>query len=718
MKRKSAHLYASAILLAACSRGGTDAAPLPNADSAAASVPQQSPTLECGSSAIIQVTLKGASGASSQWHVVSLEPAALFQITGPIEGQLAPGDSMVLPVRASVSGGLATNVEVHGVLTVAIDGEFRTLPVAFTPTGNYVTASDTVLDFGTAPVAFGPRSETLTFENHGEREAHVHIAGVGSPFEVEASDVVVPAAGRTNVDFLYRPQAAENISRPLSVIVDGPACGPAPVLTLRASASGASLGLDRTNLDFGAVGCGMRGTSREVRLTNYGSSAVAWTASLARGSGSPYEIRSNRGAILAGANETVTVIPRVVDAAFVGDLDDELIIESDAGQAMHVLLHELVAEPVLWVDDGLVVAFDPTQLTHRSAPKSINVRNRGATQVDVSVASGEFASDAPLTIPAGGSSNVSVQFAPIDLGKRSAALSFASTPSACGMSSGATLQGSGFARATSLSGAGYGLAALVDGGHVAVGLGYGSAKLLDQKLVATSVVRTDGDDAFACAVRMDGTTGCWADPSAPHYVGAIPAISAATWPYLLEPNGQVDIDRFNLLQPFTNGVRAIGTGAVVVFEDGHVETWSRMLETGTASDMYPQSRTAWPAWPPVKLAFGVPSEGCGWLDDGSVRCTTFGTGAPQPITGLSTITALANHCALRDNGNVACWGATNGGFVGGTDAFTAVDIGVSNAVDIVPLGSQSAVLLGDGRVVSIDLTETQTKWVAPVGGLE
>jgi alpha-tubulin suppressor-like RCC1 family protein len=169
-----------------------------------------------------------------------------------------------------------------------------------------------------------------------------------------------------------------------------------PDATVPASGGGAGLAppdagilvAQPTQLSFGSVNCGRSASPQSVTLTNSGSATLEWTASLGKGSQSPFVVTPARGTLPAGGSVDVTVTPSAIPVP--------APIEPGAfGDALSLVAPDAVASVSLDMSArGGVVSVAPASIEFgrqpynaSSVPYPVTITNRGNGQVWVSLAS-------------------------------------------------------------------------------------------------------------------------------------------------------------------------------------------------------------------------------------------------------------------------------------------------------------------------------------------
>jgi alpha-tubulin suppressor-like RCC1 family protein len=141
-------------------------------------------------------------------------------------------------------------------------------------------------------------------------------------------------------------------------------------------------------LSFGAVSCGASASPLGVTLTNSGSVTVEWTASLAKGSMSPFIVTPAGGMLPAGGSAQVTVtpsaipVPAPIDLHAFGDTLSFVAPGSIASVAIDMSARGAIVsvEPAM-VDFGL----QPCNAS--SVPRTVTFTNKGTEPALVSLAS-------------------------------------------------------------------------------------------------------------------------------------------------------------------------------------------------------------------------------------------------------------------------------------------------------------------------------------------
>lgn len=209
---------------------------------------------------------------------------------------------------------------------------------------------------------------------------------------------------------------------------------------------------------------------------------------------------------------------------------------------------------------------------------------------------------------------------------------------------------------------------------------------------SSSTVQTVAAGAhLTCAVRADGTLGCWGLNAAGESVppgGTFTAVSGNGW---YDPVG----DSRSWAHDLTCAIS--GAGSIVCWGDDGAPARTPPAGTFTALDVRSDhgcairsdatvacwgSDWAGAATPPAGTFLAVSvGEGysCGVRTDGTLACWgSDAEGAATPPAGVFTAVGAGSHhvCAIRDDGTLACWGSdADGRSTPPTGTFTGVDAG-------------------------------------------
>ena len=368
--------------------------------------------------------------------------------TGPftVPQNLAPGQSVQMSVVfAPTSAGSVT-----GSITVVTNAANSSYTLTLSGTGVATTlqlsASPTSLSFGNMNVG-GTSSQNINLTNTGTSNvalSQVGVSGAGfsiGPFTVPQT---LTPGQTTTVTVVFAPTSGGSVTGSVSVVsnaTNSPATvtlsGTGVVVTLQLSAN-------PTSLSFGTVNVGTS-SSQNVILTNVGNSSV--TISQVSISGAGFSASGLTLPLTLAASQTATLSVTFAPTA-AGSVTGSVSVVSNATNSPLTL----ALSGTGFVPTFLLSA-SPTSLSFgnvtvgTSSTQTVALTNSGNSSVTISqvnVSGAGFSASGltlPLTLTAGQSTALSVQFAPSAGGSVTGSLSVASN--ATNSPATVTLSGSG-----------------------------------------------------------------------------------------------------------------------------------------------------------------------------------------------------------------------------------------------------------------------------------
>lgn len=314
--------------------------------------------LDQGEERALDVVLRSTGTAPANVTSISLEGAAFFLDVPPPSGTLAPGESLLLTVRARASAASVSNGGESGTLTVRADGvEDVPLPLAFlsgtagcqprAPAPNAVLGS-VVLGQGTngAVVVTNIGDAQCTLEDAREADGFPFDPG----FSFSATRVrVLPPGGSGVVDFAFRPFDVGQRSAFLALaFVEQPA-----PLFVSATARGVTgrLTADPALIEVGPLVEGCTSDVRTATFVNRGGDAVAVSRLDLTPADAPFAVSFPSVPTSVAAGGVLAVpLASVVAPAGVYEADLTATADGDAGATVRLrLVIEPPGEPIVEV---------------------------------------------------------------------------------------------------------------------------------------------------------------------------------------------------------------------------------------------------------------------------------------------------------------------------------------------------------------------------------
>ena len=239
----------------------------------------------------------------------------------PASGTVAAGDSATVTVSASVLATAAANADQTGTLTITTNDTANptfTVALKLKTAGATLTLTPTVASFGLLPVGTQAPDLAMTLTNTGNLPAVITFA---QPADTQfgltwtGSPAAVTVAASATVPGLAARFKAAKItasSNSTGITVAGGTCG-ASVATIPMTGQGTNgvVGFSSTDVFFGTngrVNCGTTAAAKTFTITNTGNAAYAWTATLGKGTASPFTFAPMSGTVPANTGSiTITV---------------------------------------------------------------------------------------------------------------------------------------------------------------------------------------------------------------------------------------------------------------------------------------------------------------------------------------------------------------------------------------------------------------------------
>ncbi|HSC44886.1 MAG TPA: choice-of-anchor D domain-containing protein [Candidatus Acidoferrum sp.] len=378
--------------------------------------------------------------------------SAQFSATGlatPL--MLSPGQSAKFQVsfRSSTTGtvsGTLSAMTAHGGGSTKVK-----LNGAAGKSASQLSLSTTSLKYGNVLVN-GSATQAVTLKNSGTSDVNISQLGVsGSGFSVSgvAVPVTLPAGQSMALQATFAPATTGTSNGSVTITSDATAPSTAVALSGTGVSATYTMSLAPASLSFGNVNVGSS-ASQALQLSNTGNSSVTISQVAVAGAGisvsgfsSPVTLNPSQSIPL-----TVSFAPSVA-----GSISGSVTVTNSVGVNAVAAVTGTGAQGALSVSPA--TASFGSVITGKSSTQSIQLKNTGTASITVSQASvsgaGFSASGLsfPLTLAAGQSSSLNVQFAPASAGSVTGSVSVASN--APNSPSSVALSGSGVAATYSMS---------------------------------------------------------------------------------------------------------------------------------------------------------------------------------------------------------------------------------------------------------------------------
>ncbi|MDN4483792.1 Ig-like domain-containing protein [Demequina lignilytica] len=391
----------------------------------------------------------GAEGAPMAWTLPA--PAGLYELrlyfaeidpsataTGARVFDVSVNGATVLSsydvsAEAGVGGMESLSVESTGEIEVTFTSVSGLPPLlnglellAMAP-AQVVAASDSV-DLGTVEVG-STSSETVLLSNAGDVDATIGTVDVPAPFSTDASPgLTVPAGGSTSITVTFAPTTSGAAAASLTLSHDGEGGSAVIALNGDTPATPADVSAAPASADLGEAAIGTV-AEQTVRLGNTGGTDATVVSAEAT---APFAVELAAGTVIpAGGAVDMTVTFTPADEGLAAGtatvmLDDGSdVIVALAATGLATPSDDPVVAPLIAVADGEVDA-TPSSVdlgdveVGSTGDVTVTLDNTGsgdATVTSVSL-SAPFSTDAVvgLTVPAGGSTDITVSVAPTAAG--------------------------------------------------------------------------------------------------------------------------------------------------------------------------------------------------------------------------------------------------------------------------------------------------------------
>ncbi|MEO7110968.1 MAG: choice-of-anchor D domain-containing protein [Polyangiaceae bacterium] len=326
--------------------------------------------VDCGSTTAAKQITMSTTGAAFSWSASLGKGAASPYTISPVSGTATAGLPVIVtvtPHAVPATSAITADLYADNLTIVAADGP-HVIPL-------HETAAGAILSQSLSSVAFGgvnsgtKATSSFNVVNAGNEPATISYTIVNGAFALAPQGQTLSGDGYSSsatVTFSPTSATAYAGSATMTVAAGTVLCAPLPAaLPLTGTGTINYVTVTPSSLDFGLVNCGSKGSSKSVVVSNTApgsGSAFNWTASLGKGSGSPYSLALSSGNIKPGKNISLTISPSTIPQTSPTTSDyyaDTLTITTDAANdpTPHVIsLHE-TAQGVILTLSPSVVAF-------------------------------------------------------------------------------------------------------------------------------------------------------------------------------------------------------------------------------------------------------------------------------------------------------------------------------------------------------------------------
>jgi hypothetical protein len=288
----------------------------------------------------------------------------------PAEGEIKKGERVTLSfVARPFAAASVAGARISTTLNLFVGAERRDFPVRATAGGGTLTATPTSVDFGQIPLGAAALDIPVTLKNTGNQWITVGLAPpADGQFSMtwKGAPEAFPLGPGLAVEGLvarFQPSTPTASKSEAALTVNGAVCGTsAAVLPLAGQGTNGSAGIQPGSLDFGLVDCGAAGAAQTVTVSNAGTAAFTFSASIAGEPVAPFVVATPEGTTVApGAKATVVVTPPAIpgtSSVRPGLYDATLRITTTAfDDAPHDIPLKLTARGAILSHDPAAIAF-------------------------------------------------------------------------------------------------------------------------------------------------------------------------------------------------------------------------------------------------------------------------------------------------------------------------------------------------------------------------
>jgi alpha-tubulin suppressor-like RCC1 family protein len=618
---------------------------------------------DCGGTAPANSTLmiSNSGGGKLTWFA-QLDQTTSFSIVGSSSGSFDPGGVGTITIAAKAIPTSATAGAVYSgsLLIITNDPIHSTqiIPLTITAQGATFSLTPTVADFGQSPVGTTAPEILLALTNQGNKEVSVNFtqptnpafsfSWLGSPNAV----TLKPNASVPTAAAHFTPTSSTTFTDTIGIQVQGATCANA-VTSIPLSGKGLEgvVGVSPGSISVGQVDCGSQANDQIVTITNSGTSAYNWKATLGKGASSPFSLASTSGVAatrsalqLAVFTSPIPAISPVTDNLY----GDVLTITTDViGDTPHVIPITQTARGVILTAAATSLDFKKQLVTVASAPLSASLTNNGnaIAHVTLTATNAAYQASSVGSIEPSATATSSVILTPPNFGPNPGTIAISSSDVLCApLPAAITLAGSGTGAAKSIA----------------------------------------SGDSHTCAILQKGIVACWGTNTEGQLGNGTTSLTGQSFPTLV---------------PGISGTTAIAAGpnhTCVITASAGIKCWgdngSGQLGIGTYSNVSSPTdvsgiTSATQISATSNKTCAVTSDGfaycSGYSSDGSLGNNSFGeTSVPvqvngacsvvtidggsrvvcaSALTGVTNISTAYGHTCAVAGGQVYCWGENGSG---------------------------------------------------------
>ena len=397
--------------------------------------------VDCGTSAAAKKITVSNTGNGTFTFDAKLDAAGSNYFTlSPQSGSVAAASTTEITVTPkSIPGSSPVTPNYFGgaliVTTSAVADTPHSVALTQTAHGAIVTVNPSSVNFSSVPVATS-QTAGVTLTNSGNASVGVTMSAAGTGFSVTPAAGTLTGGDTLQATTTFSPSSAGAATGALRLAASGNAvlCAPLPAdVALAGTGTSGSVSLSAQSFDFGATNCGAQANARTLALQNPGSASYTWTASLAKGTSSPYALSKGSGTVAAAGSDALSITPTAIPqtSAVPGNYGDVLTVTTNVpGDAPHTLVLAQSAQgAILKFVSSAALDFGQVGLSSTSSA-SVSLVNEGNLAVNPTlVSSSPLVTISPSSFTlAGAGTNASVAtFKPVAVGVLTGSISLSPT---------------------------------------------------------------------------------------------------------------------------------------------------------------------------------------------------------------------------------------------------------------------------------------------------
>jgi hypothetical protein len=380
-------------------------------------------------------------------YSANVRAGSAFAIQGAASGSVAPGATGSITLAATVPASATAGTPIADTLTLATNVPGSTsvaVALRVTPQGGSLTVTPTPASFGAVQLTALAADIPLTIKNVGNAALSLTV-GAPTDGEFGVKYTGAPAAASLGPDATlagaaatFQPRTAGTKMATADLRATGALCASATQISMTGSGTTAPVTVSPSPVDFGTVACGSAGTRAPVTITNGYAFAVTYSASLGRGTASPFTLDSTSGTVSGNGQATIHVTPSpiaVPASTIPGAFDDTLTITTNAPSVapFTIPVNESASGAVLTVS---MPTTDFGDVPPNTTPLTFTVTNKGNVDAPLKATAAGAGFAAALTgnttaAANGGTSPGQVTFTPLARGMVKGSLTVSTTANLC-----------------------------------------------------------------------------------------------------------------------------------------------------------------------------------------------------------------------------------------------------------------------------------------------